>query len=137
MSKINLENLKFINPKFEEKINNNVDTLINEIKKKLYADYTNLSPDKAESPEFVKLVCCALECCNVIQPENPMYKINKKDLVIRILKEMFPSKNNVPEYVERMEAFIQFIHNNGLIKGVSEIKKVKKGLKDYLSKPFC
>ena len=136
MSKINLSKLELINPKFEEKINNNVDTLIEEIKKRLLASYKVLAADKAESYEFVKLVCCALESCDVKQPENPMYKINKKEVVLRILKELFPHKN-CSEYVNRMEAFIQFLHNNGIIKGVSDVKQVKKTIKDYLSKPFC
>lgn len=136
MSKINLKNLKLVNPKFDEKINNNIDTLVDEIKKQLYESYKVISPDKSQSFEFVKLVCNCVETCDIKQPENPMYRINKKAIVIRILQELFPS-HNVPEYVERMESFIQFIHNNKIIKGVTVVKQAKKGLKDYLSKPFC
>jgi hypothetical protein len=97
MSKPNLTKLKLVNPKHSEKIGSEVENVVQSIKNHIFDVYKNISDDKAVNLEFLKFLCCILESVDLVQSSNPVYRIDKKKLIIRIMCDLFPVKVN-PDY---------------------------------------
>ena len=132
-NKLNLKKITLVNPKHSEVVSNNVENLVQIIKNHVYETYKNISDDKALNLEFIKFLCCALESSDIQQSQNPVYKIDKKKVIVRLLCDFFPHKNNA-DYVELVEQFIQFIHNNDMIKSSSVVKQIKTTAMEYVTK---
>lgn len=133
MSQINISKVKLTNPKHSEVISNNFNVLVKTIKDHAIDTYRSLDEDKALNLEFIKFLCNSLESADVKQPSNPVYRINKRDLIVKVLNELFPYKHN-EDYVKIVEQFIDFLHNNQMIKSSGVAKVVKSTIINYVSK---
>lgn len=133
MTSLNTSKLKLVNPKHSEKINTNIELLVNAVKSHVYATYMSVAEEKSMSFQFILFVLVAIESCAVVQSSNPMYRLDKKAVALRILKELFPSKYT-PEYEALASEFIQYSWNSGHIKASSLVKAVKHSCMDYLLK---
>ena len=132
-NKLNLKKISLVNPKHSEVISNNVENLVQIIKTHVYETYKNLSDDKALNLEFIKFLCCALESSDIQQSQNPVYKIDKKKIIVKLMVSFFPHKNNA-DYVELVEQFVQFLHNNEMIKSSSVVKQIKTTVINSIAK---
>lgn len=136
MSKINISNLKLVNPKFTEQLKINTELIKKSIKDNTYEKYGSIDESTSESFDFISFLCDSLETCNIKQSSNPVYRIDKKKIIIQILVEMFPNKN-IPQYLNMVDNFIEHSHIKGYIKALPITKKIKKSIKNYLIKKFC
>ena len=130
---VQTKRLVLVNPKHEQKIAVNVESLYTAVKSHAYNTYTSISEDKVKSFEFILFLCRSLETCALVQPTNPVYKVDKKKLIIRLLHELFPSKIT-PEHEELISQFIEYSHQNGHLVASSAIKAAKASCFEFLKK---
>jgi hypothetical protein len=127
----NLSKIKLVNPKNAEKIANDVSKIALSIRNYVYEQYNDIS-NKELSFEFIKWLCCVLESVDLVQSStNPAYKIDKKKIIIDLLLDLFPGKRNDNDYNKLVNEFIDFLHNNEMIKSSSVVKQVKNTLINY------
>ena len=128
---INLSKIKLVNPKKSERLNNDVESLISSIKNHIYEVYTNINDSKCLNFGFILFVCNMLESADI---DNTNKKIDKKKLVVRIMTELFINKSHDEDYIDSLNQFIEFLHDNNLIKSSSVTKVIKTTLLNYASK---
>lgn len=76
------------------------------------------------SPDLTKLICCAVEV--LVATKGKKYKVDKKQLVVEIYDLVFIEDPLTPTQVDDLKQRIEFLHSEGLIKGVSTLRWVKK-----------
>lgn len=77
-----------------------------------------------KSTDLLKLVCCAVEV--LCAAKGKKYKIDKKKLVFEIYDIVFIEDPLTPGEKLELDERIEFLHAEGLIKGVSTLRWVKK-----------
>lgn len=76
-----------------------------------------------KSTDLLKLVCCAVE---VLCAGKKRLHVDKKRLVFEIYDVVFIEDPLTPLEKEELSERIEFLHAEGLIKGVSTLRWVKK-----------
>lgn len=79
--------------------------------------------------ELILYVCKLVE--NVIVKKDA---INKKDLVISILKPLVGLNDTEAKLTGEI---IDFLHSNGLIQRVKQVKKIKNSIVSWIKKKMC
>lgn len=85
-----------------------------------------------ESDELCEIVCNVIE--NLLAKKAKKYKINKKEVVFDVYKELFPKQPLSDVEKEALSKRIDYLHEKGLIRGVAFIKWAGKGLLNWLLK---
>jgi hypothetical protein len=92
-------------------------------------------PDLAEfrqSDELVEIVCCVVE--NLLAKKAKKYKINKKDVVFEVYKELFHKQPLTEAEKEVLSKRIDYLHEKGLIHSVAFLEWAGKGIVQWLLK---
>lgn len=85
--------------------------------------------------EFLSLACNL--CEHIVDQQKKHFKLLKLDkmkLVVSVFVVIYDSMTE--EDIERLKQNIQFIYDNEMIKKVSTIRVLKKGLSSWISKQF-
>jgi hypothetical protein len=90
------------------------------------AEFQKLKND----PELILLICRILE---VKLPKNDT-NIDKKELVVSIYQKIFGAIT--PEEIATLKSSVQFLYDNGKIKGASMIKAGWAILKEFIFRKF-
>jgi hypothetical protein len=85
-----------------------------------------------ESDELCEIVCNVVE--HLLAKKSKKYKINKKEVVFEVYKELFASKPLTEAEKEVLSKRIEYLHEKGLIHGVAFLKWASKGLVNWLLK---
>lgn len=94
-------------------------------------------PDLAtfrDSDELCDIVCNVIE--NLLAKKAKKYKINKKEVVFEVYKELFPTTPLNDAEREALSKRIEYLHEKGMIHGVPFLKWAGKGLVNWMSKKF-
>ena len=94
-------------------------------------------PDLAtfrDSDELCDIVCNVVE--NLLAKKAKKYKINKKEVVFEVYKELFPKNPLSEAEKEGLSKRIEYLHEKGMIHGVPFLKWAGKGVANWLSKKF-
>ena len=85
-----------------------------------------------ESDELCEIVCNVVE--NLLAKKAKKYKINKKEVVFEVYKELFPKHPLTDAEKESLSKRIEYLHEKGLIHGVPFLKWAGKGVVNWLLK---
>ena len=85
-----------------------------------------------ESDELCEIVCNVVE--NLLAKKAKKYKINKKEVVFEVYKELFPKQPLSEAEKETLSKRIEYLHEKGLIHGVPFLKWAGKGVLNWLLK---
>lgn len=92
-------------------------------------------PDLAtfrDSDELCDIVCNVIE--NLLAKKAKKYKINKKEVVFEVYKELFPTTPLNDAEREALSKRIEYLHEKGMIHGVPFLKWAGKGVANWLLK---
>lgn len=84
------------------------------------------------SEELTEICCNAVEY--VIAAKSKKYHIDKKQVVFEIYHEIFTDAPLTKEEMLMLGNRIEYLHEKGLITGVSFVRLVRKGLFSWLKK---
>jgi hypothetical protein len=72
----------------------------------------------------------------MLAKKSKKYKINKKEVVFEVYKELFASKPLTEAEKEVLSRKVEYLHEKGLIHGVAFLRWASKGLVNWLSMKF-
>jgi hypothetical protein len=105
--------------------------------KTLYEELSTFDTNKEllNDLEFLSLSCNL--CEHIVDQQKKHFKalkLDKMKLVVSVFVVIYDSMTE--EDIERLKQNIQFIYDNEMIKKVSTVRVLKKGLSSWISKQF-
>lgn len=114
------------------KHNHHVEELKKLIKKTIGDQFSEQLKDLGNDISFILFVCNLVETL-YIKPKNEKSKINKKELVISLIREICPHMDTVPA-INMLEKSIEYLFEAGSIMPVTQTKQVFSSLKSFFLK---
>lgn len=134
MSKVDLSKLKqlsLINPKGAARTLRDERQIIDALRSHLCDNFRCLTPDMLLNFEVLKFIAVSIEVMGIKQ--GVAYKISKMDILIKLLKEIFPQDLN-EEREKIIRDFVQFLCDNNYLAVSVGSKLVKSAVMDFLFK---
>jgi hypothetical protein len=114
------------------KHNHHIEELKKLIKKTIGDQFSGQLKDLGNDVSFILYVCNLVETLYK-KPKNEKAKINKKELVINLIREICPNIDTVPA-INMLEKSIEYLFEAGSIMPVTQTKQVFSGLKSFFLK---